>query len=146
MGEDVANNPVVDIEYIVIRRSTRSCKSPGQMSAVYQRSKEVRHNLSAFMLLVLAISAFITPSIPTTQALPDVITNYYQSRCIEYEDFLDRKFSGTRNSTHTFAQVYITSNANNETYTIKEMLQQPDKMEFLKAMESEVALFFEEKI
>ena len=53
---------------------------------------------------------------------------------IEYEDYLDRNFDGTRNSTHPLAQVYITSKANNEVYTLKEMLKEPDRLEFLKAM------------
>ena len=116
------------------------------MSAVDQRSKEIKHQSSAFMLLILDTSVFVAPSIATTQALSEIVANCYQSRCIEYEDFLERNFNSTSNSTHSFFQVYNTSNANNETYNIKEMLQQPDKMDFLKAMESEVASLFNKKI
>ena len=44
------------------------------------------------------------------------------------------------------AQIYLTFKSNNETYTIKETLQPPDKEEFLKAMEKETASMIQEKI
>ena len=36
------------------------------------------------------------------------------------------------------SQVYCTSQANNEVYNLREMLAQPDKQDFVKAMEDEV--------
>ena len=40
----------------------------------------------------------------------------------------------------------MTSQANNETYTLKEMLQQPDRDDFEEAMRIEVASLFKKKI
>ena len=58
---------------------------------------------------------------------------------IEYEDYLDRNFDGTNNSMHHLTHVHITSKANNEVCTLKYMLIEQDRMEFLKDMRSEVA-------
>ena len=40
----------------------------------------------------------------------------------------------------------MSSQSNNENYTIKEILAQPDKADFLKAMELEVASMFRDNI
>jgi len=95
---------------------------------------------------MLAVTAFVTQSYLAIDSTTHTISNCYQSRIIEYEDYLDLDFDGTRNSAHPLAQIYIITKANNETYTRKEMLKESDKMEFLKAMKIEVASLFKERI
>ena len=56
-------------------------------------------------------------------------------------------FDGTKSSTHLLAQVYLTPKSNNKVYTLKEIIKAPDKMELVKAMQSEVSSSsFKEKI
>ena len=42
--------------------------------------------------------------------------------------------------------MYTTSQANNENYNLREMLQQPDREELMTAMKKEVASLFKEEI
>ena len=42
--------------------------------------------------------------------------------------------------------MYMTSQANNECYTLKEMIKQPDMNMFMEAMSKEVKSMFEEEI
>ena len=88
--------------------------------------------------MVLALSAFA--------AIPPTATAYYascfQSRVIGYNDFLERNFDGSANQTSPLAQIYLSSQSNNETYTLKETVKRPDKDKFIEAMEIKVAAMF----
>ena len=88
------------------------------------------------------MSAFVTNS-PSVTAFS---AKCFQSRVIEYNDFLERNFDGSSNQTSPLAQISLSSQANNETYTLKEMVREPDKDKFIEAMEAEVASMFQEKI
>ena len=88
----------------------------------------------------------INSTVSTFTNTSNSIAHCYQSRIIEYEDYLDCNFDGARNSTNPIAQSYITSKSNNEVYTLKEMLKEPDRIAFLKVMKSEVTPLFAEKI
>ena len=68
-----------------------------------------------------------------------LISQCYQSRVIQYEDFLEQNFDGTTNCTSPLTQIYQTSVVNNEVYNISKMLKQPDKFEFMKAMHEKVS-------
>ena len=76
----------------------------------------------------------------------DIDAQCYQARAVEYNDFLETNFNGTSNNASPFAQIYMTSQANNETYLLKEMLQQPDRDDFMEAMRKEVDSLFKEEI
>ena len=146
-GEDIEQDNFINIETIGLRRSTRHTNRPDRMSAIDPLTKEIPQKPKALGMLILAAAAFITQDCKETMSqAANTMSHCFQSRMIEYEDYLDRNFDGTRNSTNPLAQVYITSKANNEVYTLKEMLQEPDRLEFLKAMKSEVTSLFEEKI
>ena len=54
---------------------------------------------------------------------------------VEYGDFLERNFDGNHNAIPPLAQIYIISKANNESYTLKKMLQHTDIDKFLNVME-----------
>ena len=64
--------------------------------------------------------------------------HYYQARVVAYEDFLDRNFDGTPNNINPLAHIYASTLSNDEIYTLKEMLAEPDKDQFMDAMFEEV--------
>ena len=57
---------------------------------------------------------------------------------VEYGNFLEVSFDGTHNATPSLAQIYIISKPNNESYTLKKMLQHPDRDKFINIMKKEV--------
>ena len=59
---------------------------------------------------------------------------------------MGRSFDVTNKKTSTSAQVYLTSQVNNECYNLKEMLKEPDRDQFMEAMKVEVASLFKEEI
>ena len=63
-----------------------------------------------------------------------------------YDDFLEANFDGTQNSNSPLAQIYLSGKADNEVYTFKEMLKQPDKDQFEIAMYKEVQSMFDNDI
>ena len=126
-GSDCRNTPFVDLNTLGLRRSERIAKNPRR---------------TPYGLLVLALSAFSN----SVEYSGSVVSSCFQSRVIAYEDYLATNFDGTANNMSPLAQIYQTSKINNEVFNLREMLQQDDKEEFVKAMESEVAAIFKEKI
>jgi len=120
--DDDVDNPFVDIESIDLRHNTRHRQEPQRMSQHDPKSKGLRHK-KAYGLIILVASAFISPVASILDAFSTSIATCFQTKAIEYEDYLSRNFDGTPNSTHPLAQIYLTSKSNNKTYTIKEMLQ-----------------------
>ena len=141
------DNNFVDVETLGLRRSNRVRTKPDRMSAIDKQSKEISQNslqtTRPLGFLILAASIFMTKGMDMQQ---DTLAHCYQTRMIDYHDFLESNYDGTRNATNPLAQIYLTSKANNEVYTLKEMLAQPDRNEFLKAMKEEVQSLFDEKI
>ena len=127
-GERDVSTPFVNLDTLGLRRSPR-------ILALSKRKQ-------ACGLLVLAMSAFVSHIPPVTS----YTTKCFQSRVIAYNDYLEQNFDGSSNQTSPMAQVYLSSQANNETYTLKEMTKQPDKDKFVEAMEVEVASMFREEI
>ena len=146
-SNQIGDHNFVEIETLGLRRSNRIRTKPDRLSEIDLKSKEIPHDppraSRPLGFLILAASAFVAGSIHSPQ---ETLAHCYQTRMIEYEDFLESNYDGTRNTTNPLAQVYLTSKANNEVYTLKEMLAQPDRSEFLKAMKDEVQSFFDEKI
>ena len=130
-GEDTyINTPFVNLDTLGLRRSPR-------IKALATNKRK-----HAYGLMVLALSAFA--AIPTTATAYS--TSCFQSRVIGYNDFLETNFDGSANQTSPLAQIYLSSQSNNETYTLKEMVKQPDRDKFIEAMELEVASMFKENI
>ena len=142
---DDVDNPFVDIESISLCHSTRYRQEHQCMSQCAPKLKELRHK-KAYDLLILAESVFVSPAASILDVSSTSIATCFHTKAIDYEDYLSRNFDGTLNSTHPLAQIYLTSKLNNETYTIKKILQQPDKMEFIEAMEEEVGSMFKDNI
>lgn len=65
-------------------------------------------------------------------------TKYFQSKVTGCSDFLERNFDETANQKSPLAQIYLSSQSNNETYTLKDMLKEPDKNKLINAMEVDV--------
>ena len=59
---------------------------------------------------------------------------------------MDRNVDGTNNKTSTLAQIYLSSQSLNECYNLKEMLKEPDRDLFMRAMEKEISSMFKEEI
>ena len=70
----------------------------------------------------------------------------YQARVVAYKNFLDRNFDGTPNNLNPLAHIYASTILNNETYTLKEMLSEPNKDQFIDTMFEEVESKFKEGI
>ena len=120
--------PFVNLDTLSLRRSPR-------IRALPKRKQ-------AYGLLVLAMSAFVSYTPPVTA----YTANCFQSRLIEYNDYLEQNFDGSANQTSPLAQIYLSSQSNNKTYALNEMVRQPDKDKFIDAMEVEVASMFREDI
>ena len=84
--------------------------------------------------MILALTAFISPATTILGANIDTTCHCYQARAVEYNDFLETNFDGSVNQLNPLAQIYLTSQSNNEVYNLKEMMQQPDKEYFKDAM------------
>ena len=93
-------------------------------------------------MLILALTAFTTPAIEVTK----IEVHYYQSRDIKYNDFLESNFDGSGNKLSPFVQIYMTSQSNNETYNLKELLREPDKEQFIEVMKKLFESLFKEEI
>jgi hypothetical protein len=78
-----------------------------------------------------------------TNDIKSAATACFLTRKANYEAFLTLNFDGTPNNPSPLAQAFYASQANNEVYTLKEMLLQPDKKEFFKAMQAEVQSMFD---
>ena len=126
--EDTTDSPFVQLETLGLRRSER-------IKALPKRTKP-------YGLLVLAMSAIAT----ATTSAHDLTAKCFQSRIIHYNDFCQRNIDGTTNVMSPLAQAYISSQSNNEVYSLSQMLLQPDKAQFIEAMRVEVASMFAEKI
>ena len=128
-GESSVNAPArfVDVETLGLRRSERIKQ---------RRSKPI----------YTFLAAVATTLLDATLATTAYATECFQTRAALYDDFLDRSFDGTNNQTSILSQIYYTSQANNEVYNLREMLAQPDRQDFVKAMEEEVDSMFREKI
>ena len=83
-------------------------------------------------MIVMALSAFIQTSQSYVASATTQVSHCYQARAVKYGDYLERNFDGKNNNTSPLAQIYMTSQANNECYNLKEMLKEPDRDQFMK--------------
>ena len=136
----------VNLDTLGLKRSSRMKKPSMLLKESDSSSKDISRMKKAYGLMVLALSTFAQNPSSSTQQAVNNISHCYQSRVIEYEDFLDKNFDGSNNKTSPLAQIYMTSRENNECYSLKEMLKQPDRNLFMEAMNKEVKSMFEEEI
>ena len=63
-----------------------------------------------------------------------------------YDDFLDSNFDGTSNSMSIIGQIDLSGKLNNKIYTLKKMMQQPDRVQFANAIHEEIKAIFDNDI
>ena len=90
----------------------------------------------------MALTAFIR----LTEVITSHASRYFKTKSTQYQDFLPYNFDATANHTSPLAQIYLSSKWNNEVFTLKEILQQPDKAHFVEARGGEVSSMFRHKI
>ena len=117
------SSPFVQLESLGLRRSPRIAALPLRSASNY---------------IAIAMSAITTVG----SLAVDYTKNQMQSTVTDYHDYLQRNIDGTPNQIGPLAQAYLSSTNNNETYTLKQMLQQPDRDQFVEAMKKEVASMF----
>ena len=122
-----------------LRRGNRKIK--GTRKLKQSRYTDPKNKSLAFhtplAMLILALTAFTTPLTKIIQAEVQQVVVCFQSRVMEYHDFLETNFDGTTNNISPMAQIYMTTKANKETYNLKEMMQEPDKEKATDAMNKE---------
>ena len=96
-------------------------------------------------MTVMALSSFAQTSQFYVETAKNQKSHCYQARLVEYGDYLERKFDEINNSTSPLAQIYISSQANNEYNNLKEMLKEPDRNLLIEAMNKEVSSLFKEE-
>ncbi len=107
--------PMVNLETSGLRRSDRS-RTPTRRFGFF----------SKFCLLTMSALSMHRSLRPTS----------FVSRVMNQLEKVNLNFDGTSNVTHPFA--FSTTASDNETYTLKEMLNQPDVPNFVQAMIEEV--------
>ena len=143
------SQPFVDIASIGLRRGKR-IKTPSQMLIHPSDIKKgVRKKGYDLLLMGCAFLSAITNPIQFIAIEKSVKETYNNFICNAYttcDDFLEANFDGTQNSTSTLAKIYLSGRADNEVYTFKEMVKQPDKDQFEISMYKEVQSMFDNNI
>lgn len=79
-------------------------------------------------------------------SMKNIEAEMYTSFLEGYDDYLDLNFDGTQNSMSILGNIYLSGKINNEIYTLKEMMEQPDRKQFEMAMYEEVKAMFDNQI
>ena len=113
-----------DLEELTARRSTRERRAPERFDPSVLRCDRIK---SGFVTMFCLASTFMTSA--------PILASSYATKLVHQTQLVNQHFDGTFNYFHPLA---FTETSDNETYTFKEMLQQEDKNEFIKAMLKEV--------
>lgn len=97
-------------------------------------TKEIRIFASHYGLIIVTVSAFISPASSLYSNIPNHMVSCFKSRAISYKKFLNRNVDCSSNSTNPLAQIYLATKSDNKTYTVKDMILQPDKEQFLETI------------
>ena len=93
-------------------------------------------------MMILALTAFTS----SATNIIDSSVHCYRTREIQYDDFLEPNFDGSTNELNPQAEIYITTQSNNESYNLKEMMQQQDRRYFENIVHDEVSSMFRKDI
>ena len=124
-----------DLDSLSCRRSSRLKKPPDRFDptalstsskANVSSDKPSRRKSTLFSMICLVSTAISDPAIHAS----------IHSRLVYHTQMVNQHFDGTWNHINPFA--YSTEQSGNDVYTFKEMLKQPDKNEFIKAMMAEI--------
>ena len=148
-GEESKSVTFVDLDTIGLRRGKRDKKTTSRFKE--SQVTDPKNKSLAFLrpkaLMIMALTAFAssTSSIANS-SIASASVHCYQTRVMQYNDFLETNFDGSINQLNPLAQIYQTSLSSNEVYNLKEMMQEPDRERFEVAMHKEVSSMFEESI
>lgn len=104
----------LDLNSAGLRRSTR------------KRSHVERLTYGCLAIIMLSLNS-----------LPPATANCYHAVKLSYQDYLEHNFDDTSNLSNPIAQIFQATITDNEVYTMKEMLRQPDKLSFEQAMHTD---------
>ena len=126
-SKPTARKDFTDLATVGLRHSSIKLRSPTLLKESDQTdtvSKEItKHRENYGLLIVTTDVKFIF--IKKTVAA-------YHKFLEGYDYYLDLNFDGTCNSMSILGQIYLGSKIKNKNYTLKEMMQQPDKVQFEK--------------
>jgi len=109
--------PFVDLDTLGLRRSRRHKKESTKLQE--SQHTDSKNKALAFLhpkiMMTLALTAFTS----STTRMIDSSVHCYQTRIIEYKDFLETIFDGSSNQLSPFAQIYLTSRSNKKGLDIK---------------------------
>lgn len=126
--------PFIHVETVSLWRSSRHKQHPVGMIQIDPTSKYSCKTQSCHGLLILTNVAFVTSASSLSNAVSISAELCIQSWGNAYDDFVECNFDCI-NNTSLLDQIYMKSQSSNENYTIKEILAQSDKVQFLKIME-----------
>ena len=135
MPDELFMPTMPDLNNLSYRRRSRLKKPPNRFdSSALSTSLKVnvssdkpsRRKSTLFSMICLVSTAISDPAIHAS----------IHSRLVYHTQMVNQHFDGTWNHLNPFA--YSTEQSGNDVYTFKEMLKQPDKNEFIKAMIAEI--------
>eukprot|EP00957_Ditylum_brightwellii_P007745 586003-Ditylum_brightwellii.AAC.1 len=88
---------------------------------------------------------FLVTALGSLSSVPAHILQCFHANKVRYQEFLDTSFDGTYNNLSIIGHI-LSAEVNNENYTLKEMLQQPDREDFELVMYKEVKHMFDKKV
>ena len=107
----------VDLANVGLRRGARKKKPTSKLKD--SCSKEVSNIKRAYGLMVIANDI--------KETLHNSGRQSYYTFLEGYDEYLDLNVDGTQNSMSILGNIYLSGKINNEIYTLKEMIQQPDR-------------------
>ena len=93
-----------------------------------RRSKRIANKRSLFSMICLVSTALVTPHVSHPNSIFNQTFNHWEK--------VNQHFDGTLNDFHPLA--FVSTATDNESYTVKQMLQQEDAPSFIEAMKKEV--------
>ena len=125
LSNDLLMPTMPDLEELTARWSTRECIPPEQFDPSVACTYR---NFKGFLTMVCLGSSLLT-SVPLK-------LSSLALKVVHQTQLINQNFYCTLNYFHPMP--YSTDLSDNDTYTFKEMLQQDDRVEFIKAMMKEI--------
>ena len=140
-SKPTTRNELVDLANLGLRRSGRKIRPSAKLKEcdpTNTKCKETVRLRESYGLLIMATDI--------KEACMSETISAYHAFLEGHDEYLDSNFDGTNNSMSIIGQIYLSGKINNEIYTLKEMMQQPDRIQFEKAMHEEVKEMFDNDI
>ena len=130
----------VDLANVGLRRGKRKKKPSVRLK---ESNEPGNSNETATMKKLYGLMVMVNDM---KSSMKNIEAEMYTSFLEGYDDYLDLNFDGTQNSMSILGNIYLSGKINNEIYTLKEMMEQPDRKQFEMAMYEEVKAMFDNQI